>query len=178
MSSTGGRTQRHTEGQILRDLFDEFGMDWFISSLSSSPDELLDRFKEAADRYREKLDELGQNDQLSSLTVGNIQQVAEDHPDNAETFLQVFASSCSPEMLAMTWMLLHEVEVESVDLSYERRQIFDLSIELSVGRGGGRITFESDSVFDMAVLRHFGMVEADDRPLVSGIFPLNLTWDE
>ena len=178
MSSSGNQLQRKTDGEILRDLFIQFGMDWFITSFPSDPDTLMARFRAAAQRYDTKITGVAQSAHLPSLSVSALHDHVEDHRNSVETFLQVFASSCSAEMLAMTWTLVHDADVASVELSFEQRQSFELEIELTVSPDEQQLSFQSDSVFDMAVLRHFGLLEANNSPVVSGIFPLNLTWDD
>lgn len=166
-----------SQGQILRELFEQFQMGWFLQAFPSEPDQLMVRFNAFAEKYAAKLQNVDVPDTVpAAVDVDALARVAEENPVRAHAFLQVFASSVSREMLAMTWLLQHDAQVTKIDFSFEQRKRFDLTIVVQLGRDGDSVSFHSgnDNVFDIAVLRHFGTLRANDKPIISGFYPLNL----
>lgn len=166
-----------SEEQILRDLFTRFRMGWFVDAFPS--EQLMPRFDDFAQTYRKATTEVLDTHLLpNDVTVNSVAETAERDPERAAVFLQLFASSCSPEMLAMTWAMQHDTIVASVDLQFTQRKSFELNIELRVSHeDGSPLTFHSDAIFDLAVLRHFGLMKANESPVISGLFPVNYDWD-
>src|SRR5690554_3560418 len=165
-----------SQEQILRDLFIRFRMGWFVESFPK--DSLMRRFDDFAEAYRNTTAEVLDNHLLpNEVTIQSVATTAEKDPDRVAVFLQLFASSCSSPMLAMTWAMQHDTIVASVDLQFTQRTNFKLNIELRVGHeDGSKLTFQSDSIFDLAVLRHFGLMKANESPVISGLFPVNYDW--
>ncbi len=164
-------------GETLRELFVQYDMDWFLRAFPSDPQTLLSRFGHFAEKYREKLADANLSDSVpATVDVDALAKMAEENPIGAEAFLQLFASSASAEMLAMAWLLQHDARVATIGFDFEQRERFDLSISVRLGRGPETVTFQSDSVFDIAVLRHFGTIQANNTPIISGFYPLYLKW--
>ena len=101
----------------------------------------------------------------------------ETNPHRVRAFLQAVFSSCSPEMLVMTWRILLGMEIAFIELSYRAEQSFHMRIAL---RWSGTKTmeptdiYESDSIDDFSILRHLGIAKVDGRPFLDGFYALHL----
>lgn len=161
----------------LQRLFDHFELDWFPISFATDPKVLVSRFDEFANIYGQRVASLTKRGELPrTVDVESIYETAKEDPDRVAAFLQLFASSCGTEILAMSWALLHDATVSHIELQFRQQEDFALSVVLDIGCEGEKLAFESDYIFDLTVLRHLGLMKVDGRPVVSGLYPLNMKW--
>lgn len=95
------------------------------------------------------------------------------NPYRVQVLLQAIAFGCTPEMLAMIWMSELGCTIQKLTLEYERRDRVVLIVELRL-LDTSMLTFRSTEVWDLAVLRLVGLGTSDEKPQMSGFYPLFL----
>ena len=153
----------------LRNIFDRAGIAWIESA---DLDRILSDIRaveaEHADRYGLAPDLLG---------------ACRSNPVAMTSFLQSFALPMTTTMRTMIVQLLDGASVESVQYYYRRRQACSLVVQLShPSRDFGEMDrFESASVWDVEVVRHFALMEVDGDPVLDGYYafrpPSELPWE-
>jgi hypothetical protein len=95
------------------------------------------------------------------------------NPHKIRAFLQAMRMTRSPEMLVMVWKILQGLNVQEVKMAYRMRESFELVIVLAVpgGQQNALETYRSTDIFDVRLLRHFGIATAGNRPSFNGFFP-------
>lgn len=95
-------------------------------------------------------------------------------PLKVKGFFQALGGSGSPDMLLMAWRVIQGMEIKKVDVSFNRRQDFRLSVILESPYGEEDELYESSSIHDFTLLRHIGIMEVDGRPVFDGFYALKL----
>jgi hypothetical protein len=96
------------------------------------------------------------------------------NPGRVKLLLQAAAFHCSPEMLAMMWMVDTGADIAEVDVRFRTKKECQLNVTIHVGYSDNAVRFSSDQVWDLAVLRFVGITKADGEPLLEGFYPLRL----
>jgi hypothetical protein len=76
-------------------------------------------------------------------------------------------------MLAMVWMSELGCTIQHLTLAYERRDHAVLEVKLRL-LDASTLDFRSTEVWDLAVLRLVGLATSDEKPEMSGFYPLSL----
>ena len=162
--------ERAAVAQELELLLRDHGLGWAIESFPSK--------SEATAYYLERLDGLRSELQGKPLatpapSVTALNELAVASPYKAVAFLQALVSVHSPKILCAAWRILQGLDIEQVEVSYDRLQRFLLRVLLRVpGNGYPHEEYASDDIFDAAFLRHLGYGSADNKPLIDGFYAL------
>ncbi len=95
----------------------------------------------------------------------------EENPHRVHVLLQALAFLCSPEMLAMMWMVLWGIPIARLSYSYLREEQSRLEIELRL-HDGTRVPFVSNTHWDAAILRFAAISQIDGQPMIESFYPL------
>ena len=100
---------------------------------------------------------------------------AETNPHRVQVLLQALAFVCSPEMLAMLWMVQLGASVKELHLEHERENVTKLRVLLDLpGEGEATEEFVSTEHWDLALLQFAALTKVDEQPVISGFVALNL----
>lgn len=94
------------------------------------------------------------------------------NPHRVKTFLQATAFVCTPEMLAMLWLVLNGARLARIEFSYARSERSQLIVELESVDGSRAERFASDDLWDAAILKLAGLSKSDGQPLIESFYPL------
>jgi hypothetical protein len=95
------------------------------------------------------------------------------HAIQVQAFIQALGAAGTPGMLVMVWRVLQGMAIAGVSLEYTLNESFRLRVVLVSPYGGEeREEYTSDSVNDAALLRHFGTMTIDDKPVFDGFYAL------
>lgn len=95
-----------------------------------------------------------------------------NNPHKAKAFLQALDSASTPEMLVMVWQILVGDSIKSVDMKYEDGGAFRLVVVLEDSVMGEMPPYVSCSLDDAALVRHFGIMKADNGWVFDGFYAL------
>jgi hypothetical protein len=115
------------------------------------------------------MDRLPQPISIDSLLAESVA-----NPYRFSALLQGVAFICTPEMLAMIWMVEMGADIRSVHAEYKLHESVQLKIELGFSYHEETIPFESTDLWDMAVLRLVGLSKSVEQPIMGGFYPLLL----
>lgn len=85
--------------------------------------------------------------------------------------LQAFVSTHSPFMIVMAYRIVMGARIKSVSLNYESEDHCQLKVTLS---DKAAPDYQSNDIHDATVLRHFGVLTMDNKPIFDGFYALNL----
>jgi len=91
-------------------------------------------------------------------------------PHKVRAFIQSLAESESPDLLLMVWRILQGMEIERVEMSYTLEDRFFLEVTLRSPYGDPAERYQSDSIDDAALIRHFGIMKMNGRPVFDGFY--------
>ncbi len=147
--------------------------DMHLERVLSDLNYLVGRLEEFSEAYRLKAATVPRDfPQTVSVT-----DVLDDYGANAfrvKALLQATAYKCSPEMLAMMWMVELGADIAEVRMSYRIRDEFSLSVTVCIGYSSNAISFSSSEIWDAAILRFVGIAKAGDAPLFEGFYPMRI----
>lgn len=144
---------------------------------------LIDLYDPPAEAIRHLLDTLETVESIARERLGNtapefseraIVSEFQHRPAQVRGFFQALGGSRTPEMLLMVWRIIQGMEIKRVELTYERQQIFEVSVILESPYGGQDAPYRSMNINDFALLRHIGILEVSGRPVFDGFYPLRL----
>jgi len=92
-----------------------------------------------------------------------------------QAFLETFAYPMSAVMRAMVYFLTHEnADILDVDMHYTLKQNFSLCVVLSERNSPDKTyTFDSKSIWDAEIIRHFVLMQMNGQPIFAGYLPLS-----
>ena len=149
--------------QHLIQLFEKVGAGWFFHAESERAQRA-----EAVEAEIQAVEEKFASCFHHPMKKPLLAQMSEN-PDAMAPLIQAFAASLSVKMKTMIYCLLTGGTVEGVRFEYKREDRVLLYIDIAV-QGGGRATFDSDQIWDVEVLRHFGLAKLGDRPFIDGYY--------
>ena len=147
------------------------GEGWIIDSFSPK-EEAVQRLRETLEAATAEADRRG----LSiSFTEETLIASYKEHSPQVGAFLQALGATRDPVMLVMVWRIILGQPISRVTMQYDEKQAtFRLTVVLANPYGGQEEVYESTSIGDAALLRHFGIMTMDDKPLFDGFYALNL----
>lgn len=89
-------------------------------------------------------------------------------------FLQALGATRAPAMLVMVWRIIQGMNISQVQMSYEAEKMFNLRVRLAPPGGQADEVYESTNINDAALLRHFGIMIMNDKPLFDGFYALTV----
>ena len=153
----------------LEQLIHESGQDWLIRSYVPQEDaipHLVGLLDEVDIRAKQRW---GEN---APRMLEWLPREARRNPHKIKAFFQALGATDSPDMLLMVWRVLEGRTVAGIELAYKLQQRFKLKVILSAEGPAAQECYESTSIDDAALLRHFGIMTMDDKPIFDGFYPL------
>lgn len=100
----------------------------------------------------------------------------EKHSAQVNAFLQALGTTRNPVMLVMVWRIFQGMKISRVSMQYDEAQaVFRLEVVLHNSPYDTTAeTYESTDIGDAALLRHFGIMTMDDKPIFDGFYALKL----
>jgi hypothetical protein len=83
--------------------------------------------------------------------------------------VQTFASPMTTPMRTMVYCVLDGAQVKAIQFEYrfKARARLEVAVEYD---SGDKATFASDNLWDVEVLRHFGLMKMGDAPVIDGYY--------
>lgn len=157
----------------LEQLLHECDLGWMLHRFASDPSESLAAIRDILGRTNEAARRrLGE--EAPQLDDTLLAAIHEKNPHKVEAFLQALASTQNPEMLVMTWRLLHDAQIDALALTYRASETFHMRIELPPGKDDTPDIYESGNITDLSLLRHIGITKVNGQPLLDGFYALRL----
>jgi hypothetical protein len=154
----------------LEQLIRASGQDWMID-FPGPKDDAIRRLRMAMEAATTE----AQRRRLAvSLTEESLIGMYESHPYQVNAFLQAMGATRNPNMLIMVWRIMQGMTVAKVEMSYLAKERFRLRVVLSSPYGEPEEAYESQNINDASLLRHFGIMTMDDKPLFDGFYALDL----
>ncbi len=156
---------------ILERLLRDYDLGWMIDMYSprdrAVPD-LLNKLERLTDGFRSRF---GHDVSFSPETL---RAEAERNPHKARAFLQALGTSGNQDMLLMVWRILQGMTIRDVKMDYREQESFSLIVTLArtSQEHDDLEEYHTNDIKDAALLRHFGIMKVDSRPLFDGFFPL------
>ncbi len=155
--------------RIVRDVNEDWLLDWHSGTESQAAADLCGRLEEAAQAYQRRFPICGP---FLSLSVENVVKESEVNTQRVKAFLQALGASSNPDMLAMVWRVLHGSTIQRVRLEHEHSERFLLEVTVHDEHMPSEEVFTSYDIHEAALLRHFGILIMDDKPVFDGFYPL------
>jgi hypothetical protein len=142
-------------------------LDTYEPSSAHLLDSLMDRLDKVAAEYHARFGG------CTSFTPEALESESSRNPHKIRAFLQAMRRTRSPGMLVMVWRILQGLSVQEVKMVYQKRESFELVIVLTEpgAQKSALETYRSTDIFDVRLLRHFGVATAVNRPSFNGFFP-------
>jgi hypothetical protein len=166
----GGMNTQGAERQKLRQILLGLNMGPFISS-EHGLDAVTTRLDEVFDAYRRHALRLKSGGFPDSLDLTTFLREYEDNPHRVKVVLQAVASMCTPDMLAMMWMVLLGANIKTLSYTYARYHESKLNVEIVLPDGTTHLRFESEDHWDTAILRFAGISKVNDTPVIESFHP-------
>lgn len=146
------------EADLAR-LLDGAGLGWLGRSDASAVSGLLGELDKAGAEYQSRF-----GTRVDLLAACNAR------PEDTRALLQALAASVSPPLLAMVArVLLRKAEVVEVRFDFVSQRSSRLHLVVADPEGA-RHEFDSDRLWDVEVLRHFGLMMVDGKPAIDGFY--------
>jgi hypothetical protein len=156
----------------LEDVIRQSGEGWLIDRYVPKEEALshLRTTLEAVNRKaRERL-----RDNAPDLSEKSIIDAYHRRPQQIRGFFQALGGTRTPDMLLMVWRIIEGLEIKEIQLTYRRREQFEVRVVLESSIGEADEFYASSSVHDFALFRHIGVLEAGGRPVFDGFYALKV----
>jgi hypothetical protein len=160
-----------TEWPRLLEMFHEAGVGHL---LSRHRDHVVNQLTEVARVYAEKLSDAPQGVLPKALMLEGLTDEHRRNPYRVAPVLQALAFNCSPEMLAMMWMVQQGASVHTIDYRFERGTCSTLDVSILLPDRNTMRSFHSNEHWDLAVLRLVGISKADGKPVIESFYALHI----
>jgi hypothetical protein len=158
------------EWRQLRRIMSSSNLAWMFER---NRDFFLERLDAFAHAYAEKTTGASDTDLPKSATIGDLIAEHKKNPHRVKTLLQATAFSCSPEILAMVWVVLMGSKIKRLSYEYKRLDSSQLTVEVRLSNGASK-TFVGRDHEDAAVLRLIPLSKVDGKPLIESFYPLQI----
>jgi len=139
-------------------------LDWL------KPEKARSYFATLLERVGERAQQIVPHSNLK-FTEENLLREYQRSPHKVRAFIQALTESDSPDMLLMAWRVLQGMEIERVELNYILSQRFAIRVTLRSPYGDEPEIYTSDDIDDAALIRHFGIMKMDEKPVFDGFYP-------
>jgi hypothetical protein len=155
--------------QLIRQSGEGWLIDWFAPPEQALPH--LRRLLERADQRA--IQRFGPHG--PRLTVEALVHEHDRNPHKVRALLQIMSSVASPDMLVMAWRIMQGMNIDAMQMEYEQGNSFRLRVRLvSMYDTNQREEYQTTDIDDAVVLRHFGVMKMNDRPIFDGFYPLHV----
>lgn len=92
-----------------------------------------------------------------------------------QAFLETFAFPMSASMRAMVYFLTQEnADIMGLDMHYTLKENFSLRVLLGLKDSPDQTCeFNSESIWDAEIIRHFALMQMNGQPIFAGYMPLS-----
>ena len=155
----------------LEQLIRTCGEGWIIDCFSPK--------EEAVQRLRETLEAATVEANRRGLSISFAEESLiacyKEHSAQVIAFLQALGVTRDPVMLVMVWRIIQRQAISRVTMQYDENQAtFRLTVVLANPYGAQEDVYESTNIDDAALLRHFGIMKMDEKPVFDGFYALKL----
>jgi hypothetical protein len=161
------------ERDPLEEVIRYSGEGWLIDSFAPGEEALTHLKRSLAVADQRSQERLGANG--PRLNEKAIIAEYDRNPHRVKTFIQVLGTTRSPDLLLMVWRIMQGMEIEEVEVVYRRLEDFRMRIALVSPYGEPSEEYQSADINDAALLRHFGILKMNGRPVFDGFYPLRLS---
>lgn len=95
------------------------------------------------------------------------------NPVRVRGFFQSLGGTRTPEMLLMVWRILQGMEVKDIQLSYRKRERFEVCVVLESPYGEEDPPYVSKNIHDFVLFRHIGILESGG-PIFDGFYAIKV----
>lgn len=141
---------------------------------AQQPDFLLRRLEDFRKVYSDKLHGIHDAMLPREATIEELLAEYDRNPHRLRTLLQATAFMCSPEMLAMMWMVLLGSKIEALRYEYRRMETIELVVEILLPNHETILKFRSNEHWDTAVLKLAALSKVDDQPMIDDFHSLHI----
>ena len=153
--------------QMIRECGEGWVIDWGGPGAPDIPF-LQNLLKKVATAYGERV-----GGTAPAISEDVLVRLHKSNPVKAKAFVQALGATQNPDMLVMTWRILMGMSIAKVSMDYTLSSHFSLGVVLESPYGELE-EYHSDNIDDAALLRHFGIMKMDAKPLFDGFYPLNV----
>ena len=156
----------------LEEAIRDAGEDWLIDSFAP-PEQAIGHLQQTL----QMVHDLGRQrfgGNSPNLTEPAIVQEYNRRPLQVRGFFQSLGGSRTPEMLLMVWRIIQGMEVKDIQLSYGKRNHFDVRVVLKSPYGDEDPPYVSSTIQDFTLLRHIGILESGG-PIFDGYYALKVS---
>jgi hypothetical protein len=159
-----------TVAASLEDVIRQSNEDWLIDWFEP-PTEALGFLRralaEADQRARARWGE-----EAPALTEQSLVVEHARNPLRVKCFLQVLGARCTPEILVMAWRVLQGLNIQSVEVDYQRGSSFRVRVVLATSHGSEDEPYLTSDPNDFKVFRHVGIMKVGSQSVLDGLYPL------
>jgi hypothetical protein len=159
-----------TQPENLEQLIRLCGEDWLIDA-HEPKDQAVSHLRRA---LAAASDEAKSRDLEFGLGESELLGEYKDHEAQVRAFLQALGATQEPAMLVMVSRILQGMTISRVAMEYEDKESFSLRVVLTSPYGEGSEEYASSNIYDAALLRHFGIMKMDGKPVFDGFYALRL----
>jgi hypothetical protein len=164
---------RAQEREELRRILGEMNLGALISQ-DRELDTLMARLEGFFAAYDRRAKQLRSRGLPTTLDLHTFLREYDANPHRVRVMLQAVAFLCTPEMLAMMWMVLLGSSIKTLNYTYEQRRASRLTVEIILPDRVTHQRFESEDHWDTAILRLAGISKVDDAPLIESFYAIHL----
>ncbi|MBT3201433.1 MAG: hypothetical protein HN350_16150 [Phycisphaerales bacterium] len=156
----------------LEQLIRMCGEEWVIDCFHPK-DESIMHLRQALDAATAEAKQRGL---ALDFSEGSLIASYEKHSAQVNAFLQALGTTRNPVMLVMVWRIFQGYQISRVSMQYDEAQaVFRLEIVLhNSPYDTQEEIYESTDIGDAVLLRHFGIMTMDNKPIFDGFYALKL----
>jgi hypothetical protein len=164
---------RAQEREDLRRILGEMNMGVLLPR-DPELDTLMARLEDFFAAYGRRAKQFRSHGLPTTIDLHTFLREYDDNPHRVRVMLQAVAFLCTPDMLAMMWMVLLGSRIETLTYTYEQRRASRLTVEIVLPDRVTHQRFESEDHWDTAILRFAGISKVDEAPLIGSFYAIHL----
>ncbi len=161
-----------TTASPLEEAIRQAGEGWLIESFAP-PGEALNHIRRVLGAVHQRARERF-GDNAPDLSESAIVEEYRRHPSQVKVFFQALGGTRTADMLVMVWRIIQGMEVKDLQLSYRRREHFQMRVILESPYGEEDAPYVSDKTNDFTLFRRVGILEVGNTPVFDGFYPLRV----
>jgi hypothetical protein len=164
---------REQEHKQLRRILGEMNMN-MLASNDLVFEDFMTRLANFFAAYDKRARQFRSRGLPTTINLNTFLREYDDNPHRVMVMLQAVAFLCTPEMLAMMWMVLLGSRIETLSYTYEQRRVSKLTVKIVLPDRVTQEHFESEEHWDTAILRFVGISKADNAPVIESFHAIHI----
>ncbi len=153
---------------LTESVLDYFDGDSLQTALSSMID-TLDRAEKELSSHN-----ANQSAKRPEFSLDNLLQLRALSPSSFKVLIELLEADIAPQTLLGAWCMLHDDQLDSLELIYQRGADLKLILTLSHKVSAERLILVSGNPADIAFVRHLALIlDGDDAPFLEGPVPFS-----